>query len=188
MYILGQLCGVIGTIITILQPQFQKKEQILICGILVNAMSASNFALIGQTGSAVFLCLIAIVQSMVSIWHERRKTEVSSLETILFFMLYVGFGFYGMITSDGFVLAINRHNLLELLPIIGALMLMLSVFAKGEQKTRWFLLFNGASWVVYTAIIGATTFFTTVASMLSTIIALWKYRTLSIHESESSDR
>ncbi len=176
MYFLGQLCGLIGTVITILQPQFQKKEQILVCGILVNTMSASNFALIGQTGSAVSLCLLSIVQSLVSIWHERRKTGVSVQETVLFLFLYLGFGFYGMISSDGFVWAINRHNLLELLPIVGALMLMLSVFAKGEQRTRWFLLLNGASWVVYTAIIGATTFFTSAASMLSTIIALWKHR------------
>ncbi len=184
MYILGQICGVIGTIITILQPQFQKKEQILICSILVNLMSALNFALIGQTGSAVFLCLIAIVQSMVSMWHERRKTEVSSPETILFFLLYVGFGFYGMITSDGFVWTINRHNLLELLPIIGALMLMLSVFAKGEQKTRLFLFFNGASWAIYTAIIGATAFFTAVAAMVSSSIALWKFRAARVSELE----
>lgn len=176
MYILGQSCGLIGTIITIIQPQFRKKEQILICGILVNTMSALNFALIGQTGSAVSLCLIAIVQSVVSIWHERNKTAVSSPETILFFLLYVGFGFYGMISFEGFVWEINRHNLIELLPIIGALMLMLSVFAKGEQKTRLFLLFNGLAWVVYTAIIGATTFFSSTVSMLSTIIALWKYR------------
>ena len=46
------------------------------------------------------------------------------METTLFFTLYVGFGFYGMITSEDFVWAINRHNLLELLPIIGALMLL----------------------------------------------------------------
>ena len=54
MYLLGQICGIIGTIITIIQPQFRSKVQILICGILVNAMSSLNFALIGQTGSAVF--------------------------------------------------------------------------------------------------------------------------------------
>ena len=179
MYLLGQICGVIGTIITIIQPQFQKKEQMLLCCILVNGMNALNFGLIGQTGSAVFLCSIAIMQAMVSIWHERRRTEISSMENILFFFLYVGFGFYGMITSEGFVWGINEHNLLELLPIIGALMLMLSVFAKGEQKTRLFLFLNGAAWSVYTAVIGATAFFTAVAAMLSTTIALWKYRASS---------
>ncbi len=176
MYLLGQVCGVIGTIITIIQPQFRSKVQILICGIFVNTMSCLNFALIGQTGSAAFLCLIAIVQSLISIWHERHGTKVSSFESILFFFLYVGFGLFGMISAEGFVWKISWKNALELLPIIGALMAMLSVFAKGEQKTRVFLLLNGAAWVVYTAIIGATTFFTSAASLISTMIALWKYR------------
>lgn len=177
MYLLGQCCGVIGTVITVLQPQFKRKEQILICCILINGMNALNFALIGQTGSAVWLCIVAILQSAVSIGHERRKTGVSTAENILFFFLYMGCGVYGMLSAPGFVWAVNRQNLLELLPIVGALMLMFSVFAKGEQKTRLFLFFNGATWAVYTAVIGATVFFSTVAAMLSTAIALWKYRT-----------
>jgi len=175
MYLLGQVCGVIGTFITIIQPQFRSKLQILVCGILVNMMSCLNFALIGQTGSVVFLCLIAIVQSCISIWHEKHNTKVSSFESILFFFLYVGFGLFGMISAEGFMWEVSWKNALELLPIIGALMAMLSVFAKGEQKPRVFLLLNGAAWVAYTAIIGATTFFTNVASLISTMIALWKY-------------
>ncbi len=180
MYSLGQFCGVAGTLITLVRPHMKQREQMLLCGILVNAMSALNFVLIGQTGSAVFLCLIAIVQSVVSIWHERRNAPVSVGENILFFLLYMGFGFYGMITSEGFVWGISWHNVLQLLPIIAALMLMLSVFAKDEQKTRVFLLLNGAAWIVYTAVIRSTTFFTTVVSMVSTGAALWKYRKKSI--------
>lgn len=175
MYLLGQLCGIVGTIITIAQPQFRHKEHILFCSVLTNSMSALNYGLIGQTGSAVFLCLIAIVQSIVAIWHERRKTMISTWESVLFFCLYVSFGFYGMISAEGFVWEISWKNVLELLPILGALMLMLSVFAKGEQKTRAFLLLNGASWMIYTAIIRATMFFACAASMLSSLSALWKY-------------
>lgn len=180
MYLLGQLCGIVGTIITIVQPQLRRKEQILFCSLLTNSMSALNYGLIGQTGSAVFLCLIAIVQSMVGIWHERKETEVSKVESVLFFCLYIGFGIFGMISTEGFVWEISWKNALELLPIVGALMLMLSVFAKGEQKTRVFLLLNGASWMAYTAIIGATMFFACAAAMLSSVNALWKYRKADI--------
>ena len=176
MYILGQILGLIGTAVTIATPQFRTKFQILFCNASVNALNALSFAMLGQTGSAVYLCLIAIVQTLVSMWHEKKQTAVMTWETILFFILYAGFGFYGMISSDGFVWSITIHNLLQLLPIIGAVMLMFSVFAKGEQKTRFFLLLNGAAWLVYTAAIGSTVFFTSVASIISTITALWKYR------------
>ena len=176
MYILGQICGIIGAIITVIQPQLKKKWQMMVCTVVVNALSAMNYGMIGQTGSAVFLCLIAVVQGLVSLVHERRQTEVAVWETVLFFFLYMGAGFYGMVTSAGFVWGINAHNLLELLPIIGALMLMLSVFAKGEQKTRLFLFFNGVVWAVYCTIIGATSVFTALAAMGSSGVAMWKYR------------
>ena len=178
MYLLGQTCGIIGTVITIIQPQFCSKVQILLCGILVNSMNALNFVLIGERGSSVFLCLIAIVQSTVSVLHERKSAAVSYFVSVVFFFLYIGFGFFGMVSAENFVWEISRANLLELLPIIGALMLMFSVFARGEQRTRLFLLLNGASWMVYTAVIGAAVFFSCLASVISSIIALWKHRAI----------
>lgn len=176
MYIFGQILGLVGTAVTIATPQFRTKCQILFCNALVNALNALSFAMLGQTGSAVYLCLIAIVQSFVSMWHERKRSAVSAWETGLFFALYVGFGIYGMVSSDGFVWAVTAHNLLQLLPIFGAVMLMLSVFAKGTQKTRVYLLLNNGAWLIYTAAIGSTVFFTGIASIVSTVIALWKYR------------
>lgn len=101
MYILGQILGLIGTAVTIATPQFRTKFQILFCNASVNALNALSFAMLGQTGSAVYLCLIAIVQTLVSMWHEKKQTAVMTWETILFFILYAGFGFYGMISSSG---------------------------------------------------------------------------------------
>lgn len=178
MYILGQFFGIVGAIITIATPQLRRKEQMLLSNALVNTMSTLNFFLIGQKGSAVFLCLVAIAQCFVSIHHEKKQTDVTMGENILFFFLYVGLGFFGMVTSENFVLALTADFFLELLPIVGALMLMLSVFAKGEQKTRLYLLCNATTWAVYSAIVGATTFFTSCAAMISTVLALWKYRKL----------
>ena len=57
MYYLGQACGIAGTVLTILTPQFRRKTQILACNALVNGLNALNFLLIGQLGSAAFLCL-----------------------------------------------------------------------------------------------------------------------------------
>ena len=64
----------------------------------------------------------------------------------------------------------------KLLALLGALMLMFSVFSKSEQTMRKFLLANATIWTVYTAIVGSTAFFTDLVCMISTSSALWKYR------------
>ena len=63
-----------------------------------------------------------------------------------------------------------------ILSAIGAVLMMLSVFARGEQTTRKFLLSNALVWTVYTAIIGSTVFFAQVGAVIADCLALYKYR------------
>ena len=175
-YIIGQILGIGSTVCTIILPFFKKKWQILFVNILVNLLISLNFILIGKIGSAAFLCMVAIVQSIVSMVHDNKGTPISIVEKILFLLLYVGFGFFGIITAPGFVWELNTTNLLELMPIVGALMLMFSVFSKSEQTMRKFLLANATIWTIYTAIVGSTAFFTDLVCMVSTTSALIKYR------------
>ena len=175
-YIIGQILGIGSTVCTIILPFFKKKWQILAANILVNLLISLNFILIGKIGSAAFLCMVAIVQSIVSMVHDSKGTPISLVEKILFLTLYVGFGFFGIVTAPGFVWEINTANLLELMPIVGALMLMFSVFSKSEQTMRKFLLVNATIWTIYTAIVGSTAFFTDLVCMVSTASALIKYR------------
>lgn len=175
-YIIGQIFGLMSTVCTIILPFFKKKWQILVLNIGVNLLVAGNMVLIGQIGSAIFLCLVAVVQSIVSMIHDTKGTPVSLGEKVLFLLLYVGFGIFGIVTAPGFVPELSWENLLELMPIVGALMLFFSVFSKDEQTLRKFLLANATTWIVYTAIIGSTVFFTDLAAAISTIAALYKYR------------
>ena len=175
-YIIGQILGIGSTVCTIILPFFKKKWQILAANILVNLLISLNFILIGKIGSAAFLCMVAIAQSIVSMVHDTKGTPISLVEKILFLLLYVGFGFFGIVTAPGFVRELNTTNLLELMPIVGALMLMFSVFSKDEQTMRKFLLANATIWTIYTAIVGSTAFFTDLVCMISTTSALIKYR------------
>ena len=175
-YIIGQIFGLMSTVCTIILPFFKKKWQILVLNIGVNLLVAGNMVLIGQIGSAIFLCLVAVVQSIVSMVHDTKGTPVSMGEKVLFLLLYVGFGFFGIVTAPGFVPELSWENALELLPILGALMLFFSVFSKDEQTLRKFLLANGIIWTVYTGAVGSTVFFTDLASTISTATALYKYR------------
>ena len=175
-YILGQAFGLMTTVCALVMPFMKKKWQLLCANILLNALVILNLVLIGQLGSACYLCLVAIVQSMLALLRIKNEKPVSTMETVLFTFLYVGFGFFGILTAPGFVLALNYKNLLELLPIFGALALMFSVFTPDEQNTRKWLLCNAVLWVVYYAAIGSTVFFTDLLTAISCCSAIYNYR------------
>lgn len=176
MYWLGQFCGILSTALNIIRPQMKSRFQMLAVGIGVNLMSFLNFYLIGAVGSAVYMFWIAIVQILLSMRHDRRKTEVTRFENILFFLLYLLIGLWGIASTEGFVMELSWKNLVELLPILGALMNMFSVFAKGEQRIRLLLLICAACWLLYSAIVGAANVFASLASMISTALAMIRYR------------
>ena len=175
-YIIGQLLGIVATIIIVAIPVFRKKWQMLAATLACNLLMALNFILIGQIGSAIWLYFVAIVQTLVSMGHTEKGTKVQPWEQLLFCALYVGLGIFGIVTAPDFVPEINAANLLEVLPIIGSAMLTFSIFAPNEQTTRIFLLINTTIWSVYTAIVGSTGFFAEVITTIATAWALWKYR------------
>ena len=79
-YILGQILGILATMVSILMPMLRKKWQMLGATIACNLLLALNFILIGQLGSGAYLCFVAIVQSVVSMRHTVNKTKASAWE------------------------------------------------------------------------------------------------------------
>lgn len=170
MYTLAQICGLLGTIVTILQPQAKTKVSLSLASGLVNLLNGLNFALLGQTGSSTLLCLVAVIQAGCSAVREKTGRTSPAWEPFVFGLLYIAAGCLGLITGAHSVTA------LDFLPILGALMLMASISVSGEQQTRFFLLMNSLCWLFYTAMVGSTVFFSCLASMFSSLLALWKFR------------
>ena len=175
-YYIGQFFGLLTIVCSVIMPFLKKKWQLLWANIAINMLVILNMALIGQFGSAIFLCLVAIVQSGIALPRTRTGKEPGTPETVLFTFMYLGFGLMGVITAPDFVWAINYRNLLELLPIFGALSQMISVFVRDEQTTRKWLLCNALFWVVYSAAVGSSVVFNDTLAVISTSSALYKYR------------
>lgn len=168
MYLIAQLCGLVGTLVTILRPQLRTKLQLSLCSGAINLLNGLNFALLGQTGSALLLCLVAVLQAGVSVFRERKGLDSPAWEAALFGILYVGAGLLGLAAG-------STVSPVDFLPILGALMLMLSLYTRDAQRARVFLLLNSLFWLVYTAMVGSTVFFSCLASLVSSLLALWKY-------------
>jgi len=175
-YIIGQALGVLSTACAIFRPFCKKKWQIMLLNAAINLLVASNYLLIGRFGSASVLCLLAIVQSLVSAIHDRRGTRAPAWEIAVFTAAYVTVGLIGIITAPGFVWELSAANALELMPIAGSMLMMAALFAPEPQTIRKFLLANSMIWVTYAILRGSSTFMTNAVSGTASAVALWKYR------------
>ena len=151
----------IGVIITL---QLKNKKQMLTVSVFVNILSAANILLLDELNSGVIVCCVAVIQLLFSLWHEKSKTDVSLAEKIIFMILYVAGG------------ALGIANPIDLLSIAAAFFYMLAVFQKKEQHIRLFLLINLSTWTIYHTILGSTAVFAQVAGIISSLIALYRYR------------
>ncbi len=163
-YYIGQALGIVVTIGAILTMQIKNRKPMLIVSAVVNVLSALNILLLDKFSSGVIICLVAVFQIIGSLWHEAKNTEVSLAEKIIFFVLYVAGGIFGF------------EKGIDILSIIAAVLYMLAMLQKKEQRIRLFLLGNMATWTVYHTILGSTAVFAQIAGIISSLIALYRYR------------
>ena len=175
-YLIGQFCGLLTIVCSLIMPFLKRKWQLLCANMAINLLTILNLTLIGQFGSANFLCAVAIIQSAIALPRAEKRAEPGKTETIVFSVLYLSLGFFGIFSAPGFVPAVNLQNLLELLPILGALAQMISVFVPDEQTTRKWLLCNAVVWLIYSASVGSSVVFNDMLAVISTSTALYKYR------------
>ncbi|MBR5561531.1 MAG: YgjV family protein [Clostridia bacterium] len=163
-YYIAQFFGILVTAGVIINQQLKKKKQMLILSVFVNLFSAANILLLDGFNSGVVVCLVAVFQLIFSIWHEFKGTQPGTVEKIIFLILYAGGGIIGIKAP------------IDLLSTFAALFYMLAVFQKKEQRIRMFLLVNLSTWTVYHGILGSTAVFAQIAGIISSLIALYRFR------------
>ncbi len=167
MYYVGQALGVIVTVGAILTLQLKNKKQMLLVSAVVNILAALNILLLDSFSSGVIINLVAVVQIVLSLWHDKKETDVTLIEKIVFLALYVIGGAMGFKAP------------VDILSIVAAVFYMLAMLQKKEQRIRLFLMGNMISWTVYHAVLGSTAIFAQIAGIISSLIALFRYRNKS---------
>ncbi len=163
-YYIAQAIGIVVTLGAILTLQLKNKKQMLAVSAVVNVLAALNILLLDNMSSGVIINGVAVLQIVLSLWHEKRGTDVKLAEKIIFLLLYVVGG------------ALGYEKPIDLLSIVAAVLYMLAMFQKKEQNIRLFLLGNMATWTVYHTVIGSTAVFAQLAGICSSLIALYRYR------------
>ena len=171
LYIIAQAFGIFATLCCFAMPLFKKKWQMLLVNIAGNLFFILNLLLLGANegnlfvnSTAMIVNWVSLVQVLLSYWHVKKETPVTKVENIIFLLLYVGMGFIGF------------QRALDLLPIVASVFNMLAVFQKDEQKTRYLVLFNASIFCTYYIIIGSTSLLAELMAVITTVIALIKYR------------
>lgn len=171
LYIIAQAFGIFATLCCFAMPLFKKKWQMLLVNVAGNLFFILNLLLLGAhsgdwlgNATAMIVNLVSLVQVLISYRHVQRGTPVTKAENLVFLALYVGMGFIGF----------NRA--LDFLPIIASVFNMLAVFQKDEQKTRYLVLCNASIFCTYYIIIGSTSLLAELMAVITTVIALIKYR------------
>lgn len=163
-YIIAQTFGLLTAVCCFIGPYFKKKWQMLVIYIIANLFSIANLFFLGEIGSAIITNLIAIVQMIFSFWHIQKNTNISLWENVIFSIMYITLGMVGY------------TKFIDILPIIGAEFLMISIFQKDEQKTRLYCLYNSIVWIIYCVLIGSSAVVAQLVSFCSVASALFKYR------------
>lgn len=171
-YLIAQAFGIFATLCCFIMPFFKKKWQMLLVNVAGNLFFILNLLLLGlhETGNlfsnatAMIVNLVSLAQILISYWHVRKDTPVTTAENIIFLLLYVGLGFIGF------------NRVLDFLPIIASVFNMLAVFQKDEQKTRFLVLCNASIFCAYYIIIGSTSLLAELMAAVTSLIALIKYR------------
>lgn len=171
-YIIAQALGILVTLLCLIGPFFNKKRKMLVNSAVANFLALMNFFLLGEIGTGIVMNCVAIVQIGFSVWHVQRETKVTTIEHIAFLIAYVLLGI------------ITLHKPIDMLPIIAAVIFMISTFQKDEQKTRFLSVGNGLTWTIYDTIIGTTAVFAQLVVIVSNCAALYRYRQKAPKEKE----
>ena len=164
VYYIAQFAGILVTVGAIVSMQLKQKKHIMPLHIMMNVCGALNILLLDKFGTGVVINLVAVVQVLLSMWHDRKNTEPSKKEIAAFFVIYMACGL------------ISFHSWLDILPIIAVIFYLFAVFQKDEQRLRCFMLGNGVSWLIYHGVLGSTVVFAQIASIASALVGLYRYR------------
>lgn len=175
-YFIAQGLGVLVTLGCLIGPFFDKKWKMLVNSAVCNLLAAMNFFFLGEIGTGIVVNCVADVQVGFSLWHVLKKTKVTAAEHIGFFIAYVSLGM------------VSLHKPIDVLPIIAAVLFMISTFQKDEQKTRCLSIGNGIAWMIYNLIIGTSAVMAQLVVIISNAAALYRYWRKAVKLKETNNK
>ena len=102
----------------------------------VNLLAASTFFLFGGLSGAG-ICFVAIIQTIVMFFYNRKNKLPHISVTILFILLYIGCSVY------------YYKSFVDIFSALAAIYFAISITQKDAAKSRFWYFFNPICWLIY---------------------------------------
>ena len=162
-FYVAQAFGIIGLILSVLSMQMKTKRNIMIMLLLLNLASALNFLFLDSiTGSLI--CFLAVFETFINYLYDSKDKRVPVY--IIAFYIFVNL-ILGLISFKG---------LIDIIPIVCALLFIATVCTKSESKIRKLMFGNQLLWLGYDIKAKAYMFaITNILTLISIVVAFFRF-------------
>ncbi len=162
-FVIAQIFGILGIIAGILSMQFKNRKQILIALFLLNTFCSLNFVFLSNMTSA-YICFFANIEMIINYCFEIRKRDVPRWIIGIYIVINI---ILGMITFK---------NIVDIMPIVCAILYCGTILSKNESNIRKLMFFNQTLWLIFDFVVGAyASCINAFLTIVSVVIAMFRY-------------
>lgn len=162
-FYVAQVFGVCGVIFSFLSMQMKSKKKIMIFLLLLNLSSALNFLFLDSLSGSL-VSFLAVIETVINYLFDSKNQKIP-IYIIAFYVvvnLILGFSTY--------------QSLIDIFPIICALIFCATVCVKQESSIRKLMFANQCFWLVYDLTVKAYMFsVSNVLTIISIIISYFRF-------------
>lgn len=170
--LVGQVCGVLIIILSVIATQFPKRWQILLVFAAMNLFSVVNQLLVGSGLASAFGCAAAAIHCPINAYKAKKELPTRPIENILWGVVYFAAWGLGVFVSA----KLGTASWLDIFPLLGTITFLGSVFVPKERDVRLFTFANSFVYCIYNIINLNVAAVSQILAMISVIIALIRYR------------
>jgi len=163
-YLVAQIAGIAATACCLILPLFKHKWQMLTTSIAANIFFVLNIFLLEGLTTAAILNTVATGQAILALWYNGHDKPVTIVENTIFLVIYIAFGVMGF------------RRLIDIMPLVATVLNMFTTFQRDERRSRYLILSTATIYSAYFAIIGSTSIFAELCAIVTTLIAMYRYR------------
>ena len=162
-FYVAQVFGVIGLILSILSMQMKTKKNIMIMLLLLNLASALNFLFLDSI-TGCLICFFAVFETYINYLYDSKGKKIPIYVIAFYILLNLVLGL------------ISFKSLIDIIPIVCALLYITTVCTKSESKIRKLMFSNQALWLIYDINSKAYMFaITNILTLISIVVAFFRF-------------